>query len=107
MTPYSLQGPHSSAIGLSSLEADCEAKPLEGLVTGLFTLGADAIRSQKIQYRFEGANVTRTTRYYSEANCVSDALKFQEIGQIEIKDERTNEQARHIAFNFQIFESES
>lgn len=82
---------------------DCQAKPINEIATGLLTLGEASVKSQRIQFKFTGANVTRTTRLYAMANCADvEALTFEEFGEFTIhEDQKTSDSGIFVDFNFQ------
>ena len=82
---------------------DCQAKPINEIATGLLTLGEASVKSQRVQYKFAGAHVTRTTRLYAMADCADvEALTFEEFGEFTIhENQRTSDSGTFIDFNFQ------
>lgn len=63
----------------------CTTTVLEAVLTGILTGGDAAIKAQRVQYRFEGDNVTRTTFLFSESDCTSDvAIQFREVGDFKL-----------------------
>lgn len=59
----------------------CTTVVLDAVLTGILTGGDAAIKAQRVQYRFEGNDVTRTTFLFSEADCTSDvAIQLREVG---------------------------
>lgn len=80
----------------------CSQKPIEGILTGILTGGEAPLRSQKVVYRFEGANVTRSTQIFTTPDCSGDiAISFEEIGEFTLDtDSRTGEGAKFIDFDY-------
>jgi hypothetical protein len=63
----------------------CSVTPIDAVLTGIMTGGGSAIKSMRVQYRFEGNDVTRTTFLFSEPDCTSDvAIQFREVGDFDI-----------------------
>ena len=73
--------------------SECSMKPLEALLTGLLSGGQSSIKGQRVAYRFEGANVTHTTRLFNTADCSGDAAwTFEETGDLKVdKSKKTND----------------
>lgn len=85
-----------------SFESECSLKPLGALVDGLLTGFEAAARSARVQYRFEGANVTRTTVLFTTADCGAEALRFEERGEFDLNPDaqKTAENAMPIDMKF-------
>jgi hypothetical protein len=68
----------------------CMAKPLAGVV------------ASKMVYRFQGANMTRTTRYFKTADCSSDTdISFVEQGVFNLHtDQRTPDGGKAIDIDY-------
>lgn len=68
----------------------CTTTPLDAVLTGIMTGGDAAIKAVRVQYRFEGNDVTRTTFLFSEADCTSDvAIQFREVGDFDVNPDNT------------------
>jgi hypothetical protein len=82
--------------------ASCSATPITGLTTGLATGLQSSLKSEQVTYRFEGANVTHTTRWFESTDCSGDAgLTFEELGDIKIdKNQKTNDNGYNIDMSF-------
>lgn len=87
---------------LKTFVSDCSIKPLEALLTGIFSGGQSSVKGQRVAYRFEGANVTRTTRLFNTADCSGDAaFTFEELGTIKIdKNQKTNDGGYNIDLDY-------
>lgn len=74
--------------------ADCGPSGLGAQVQGL--------QMKRVSYKFEGANVTRTTSYYDSNDCTGAAgYSLHEIGQMNIMtDKQTPYGARFLDLNF-------
>lgn len=85
-----------------TFRGDCTDKPLNEIVTGLLTLGEASVKSQRIQYRFTGANASRVTHLYSSRDCSgAEAFSFEESGELRIQDgQKTADQATFIDFDY-------
>ncbi|MBL7542448.1 MAG: hypothetical protein JNL11_01460 [Bdellovibrionaceae bacterium] len=85
-----------------TFRGECQAKPINEIVTGLLTLGEAAVKSQRIQYRFTGANVSRVTHLYAMADCTGEeAFSFEESGELRIhEDQKTADSATFVDFDY-------
>lgn len=77
----------------------CSTEPLTAIATGILT--GDAIKASRTGFGFEGAEVTRHTRFFPAADCSGEsAFTFREIGTFEIQSDReTNDGATFIDMN--------
>jgi hypothetical protein len=82
--------------------SSCSIKPLDAVLTGILTGGNAVIKGAKTVYRFDGANVSRTTRLYTTADCSGEtAVSFEERGEIDIKkDQKTNDGGKFIDIQY-------
>lgn len=65
------------------------AQPVDALLTGIMTGGQAAVKSQKVSYRFDGANVIRLTLMHTTDNCTREpAFTFEKSGTINISTQR-------------------
>lgn len=82
--------------------SECAEKPIDALLTGLFSGGKSSIKAIRTAYFFAGANVTRTTRLFNSLDCSGDAaFTFEELGDIKIdKDQKTNDGGFFIDMDF-------
>ncbi len=80
----------------------CSVTPLDAVLTGIMTGGDAAIKAQRVQYRFEGNDVTRTTFLFSESDCTSDvAIQFREVGDFDINpDNKSADGGKFIDIDF-------
>ncbi|MBN8537216.1 MAG: hypothetical protein J0M15_09185 [Deltaproteobacteria bacterium] len=89
-----------------TFRGDCQEKPINEIVTGLLTLGESSLKSQRIQYRFAGANVSRVTHLYSSRDCSgSESFTFEESGELRIQDgTKTPDGSTFVEFDYQKLE---
>lgn len=84
-----------------NFESECSIEPLDALLTGLLSGGQASVKSSRVAYRFEGANVTRTTVLFANLNCDGEAFRYSETGTFNItKNQRTNDGAYFIDFKY-------
>lgn len=87
-----------------SWQSECNNTPLKALsekVEGVVQPGpSDSLKSERIEYKFDGENVTRSLFRYHDTNCAGDAVLYTERGTIKIGDQRTNDQGRFIDMHF-------
>jgi hypothetical protein len=84
------QATKEEALQVKTFRSECQEKPINELVTGLMTGFGASMKSQRVQFRFEGANVHRQTWMYSTRDCSGqEALIFDEGGEIKIHDGQT------------------
>lgn len=85
-----------------TFRGDCHTKPINEIVTGLLTLGEASVKSQRIQYRFTGANVSRVTHLYSTRDCSgAEAFSFEESGELRINEnQKTADGSTFVDFDF-------
>lgn len=70
-----------------TFRGDCHAQPINEILTGLLTLGEASVKSQRVQYRFAGANASRVTHLYGSRDCSgAEAFTFEESGELRIHD---------------------
>ncbi|MGE0527654.1 MAG: hypothetical protein AB7P49_11365, partial [Bdellovibrionales bacterium] len=82
-------------------EGECQLKPLNAFLTGLFSEGDGAVKSAKLQYQFKGNNLTRTTYMYTSTGCEGDpAFTMNETGTFAIQDGNTNDGGRDINLDY-------
>ena len=80
---------------------DCSMKALDAIASGIATGGQASIKGARVQYQFNGANVTRATVMYTTTDCTGDAaLTFRETAGINIQDQRTPDNGQFIDMNF-------
>lgn len=89
-----------------TFRGDCQAQPINEIVTGLLTLGEVSVKSQRIQYRFAGANVARITHLYVSRDCSGpEAFTFEESGEIRIHEQnKTADGATFVDFDYKKLE---
>jgi hypothetical protein len=80
----------------------CSVSALDAILTGILTGGTAAIQAEQIVYRFDGANVTRTTHLYTNTSCTGDtAVSFVETGDVSLRpDTRTNDGGKYIDIDY-------
>ena len=85
-----------------TFRGDCHDQPINEILTGLLTLGEASVQSQRIQYRFTGANVARVTHLYGARDCSGpEAFTFEEAGEMRIlENSKTADGATLIDFDF-------
>lgn len=75
-----------------NFESECSIEPLDALLTGILSGGQASVKSSRVAYRFEGANITRTTVLFANLNCDGEAFRYSETGTFNItKNQRTND----------------
>ncbi|MGE4130893.1 MAG: hypothetical protein AB7F86_04610 [Bdellovibrionales bacterium] len=85
----------------NTFQSECQLKPVDLVITGLFTGGKAVVKSARTLYRFEGNRVTRTTQFFAATNCSAEAGAFIETGVFEInKDIKTNDGGKGIDLKF-------
>jgi hypothetical protein len=91
-----------ASIQEKTFRGDCQDKPINEIVTGLLTLGEASVKSQRIQYRFSGANVSRVTHMYATRDCSgAEAFSFEESGELRIhEDQKTADNAKFVDFDY-------
>ncbi len=91
-----------SSLQEKTFRGDCQARPINEIVTGLLTLGEASVKSQRIQYRFAGANSSRTTHLYASRDCSgAEAFSFEESGELRIhEDQKTADSAVLVDFDY-------
>jgi hypothetical protein len=82
--------------------SSCSLKPVDAIYTGIMTGLAASIKSSLMVYRFDGANITRTTRMFASSDCSGDtAISFEEDGDFNLhKDQRTNDGGKAIDIDY-------
>lgn len=82
--------------------SSCQLKPLDAVLTGVLTGGNASIKGAQTVYRFDGANVSRTTRLYTTSDCSGEtAISFEEMGEMKLDpDHRTNDQGKFIDIDY-------
>jgi hypothetical protein len=85
-----------------TFRGDCQVKPVNEIVTGLLTLGEASVKSQRVQYRFAGANASRVTHLYASRDCAgAEAFSFEESGELRIhQDQKTADSAVFVDFDY-------
>jgi hypothetical protein len=84
-----------------NFESDCSIQPLDALLTGILSGGQASVKSQRVAYRFEGSNITRTTVLFNDTNCGGEAFRYTETGTFNItKNQRTNDGGYFIDINY-------
>jgi len=84
-----------------TFQSECNLEPLDAILTGILTGGQASVKSSRTQYRFVGANITRTTILYAQTDCVGDAFTFNETGAFNVsKNQKTNDGGYFIDINF-------
>lgn len=80
----------------------CQLKPVEAVLTGILSGGNASIKGAQTVYRFDGANVTRTTELYSTTDCSGEvAIRFEEGGTVTLDpDKRTNDDGKFIDIDY-------
>lgn len=82
-------------------QSECSLRPLEAGLVGVAAGLRGVARGARIQYKFLGANLTRTVIYYTNADCSGDALTLEESGTFRIEgNKRTSDGGRFINMNF-------
>ena len=78
----------------------CDTRPGIAVATGILT--GDAIKASRTAYGFDGAQVTRFTRFYQAADCSGDsAFTFRELGNMNImENSKTQDGATFVDFNY-------
>ncbi len=96
------QAANEPSLQEKTFRGECQAKPINEILTGLLTLGEASVKSQRIQYRFTGANASRVTHLYSTADCTgAEAFTFEESGELRIHDDqKTADSAVFIDFSY-------
>lgn len=84
-----------------TFESECSVEPIGAIIDGLLT-GFDAAgKSTRVQYRFDGANVARTTVLFTDVDCADEALRFEERGEFDInKDKKTKDGGYNLDMKF-------
>lgn len=80
----------------------CSFEPLDAIYTAILSSFEASIKASRVSYRFEGANVTRTTEFYSDAECSGkSALLFSESGEFKLnKDHKTKDGGKGIDIDY-------
>ncbi len=82
-------------------QTECQLRPIDAVVTGLMSGGQAAVKSMRVQYKFQGANVNRVSALYASADCAQEAYIFNESGEFKIdKSKKTNDGGVHIDMSF-------
>lgn len=82
-------------------ESDCSVQPVSAAISGVMTGGQASVKGARTQYKFEGANVERRTLYFTAADCSGPiAFTFDEIGEVDIKDDHAEDGARFMDMSF-------
>ena len=84
------------------MSSDCSLDPFEGIFSGLKAGLSAALKSSQVVYRFDGANVTRTTQLYTSLNCTGDnAVRVEQHGDFNLhKDQKTNDGGKAIDIDY-------
>lgn len=100
------QATKEEALQTKTFKSECQQKPINQIVTGLMTGFGASMKSQRVQFRFEGANVHRQTWMYSTSDCSGqEAFIFDEGGQMAIhEDQKTADGATAVDFEYRKIE---
>lgn len=88
-----------------SFQSDCNLKPFDALWSGLATNLGASVKSSRTEFKFEGANITRTTTFYTSADCAGDAYALRETGTFELetdKKKKTNDGGKQIDIKYEM-----
>jgi hypothetical protein len=82
--------------------SECSLKPMDAVFTAIATGFSASVKSSLEAYRFDGANVTRMTRFYQSPDCSGDAaVNFEEMGDFNLhKDQQTADLGRAIDIDY-------
>lgn len=84
-----------------NFESDCSVEAFDAILTGILSGGQASVKSSRVAYRFEGANITRTTVLFANLNCDGEAFRYTETGTFNItKNQRTNDGGYFIDINY-------
>lgn len=82
-------------------QTECQLKPIDAVLTGLFSGLEASVKSMRVQYKFEGANVNRVTSVYATTDCAQEAYTFNEEGSFTLnKSQKTNDGGFSIDMKF-------
>jgi hypothetical protein len=82
-------------------ESSCDSTPVDAVLSGL--LSGHAVKSARVQYRFVGSNVTRSTVLFARGDCTGPmAYTFNETGKVAAinPDEKTADGGKTIDLEF-------
>jgi hypothetical protein len=82
-------------------ESACDSTPIDAVLSGL--LSGRAVKSARVQYRFVGSGVTRSTVLFQRGDCTGDpAYTFNESGNVTSinPDEKTSDGGKTIDLEF-------
>lgn len=84
--------------------SECKTDFSEALKSAFATANIqDALKSYRLEYKFQGANVTRTLNQYKTADCSGDTISFREVGDFRIEtdpNKKTNDGGKNIDMHF-------
>jgi hypothetical protein len=86
--------------------SECALKPVDAILTGIMSAFSTSIKAATTTYRFDGANVTRTTDFYTTTDCSGEtAIRFQELGEFNLhKDQKTSDGGKAIDIDYSSLE---
>ncbi len=74
---------------------------IEGLKEGAKAATVNSVKTQRVAFRFEGSNITRTTVRFANANCDGEAYRLTEQGTFNIsKNQATNDGGRPMDISY-------
>lgn len=86
--------------------SECNLKPVDAVLSGILTAFEASVKGATTTYKFDGANVTRTTQLYTSTDCSGEtAIKFEEIGEFNLhKDQKTSDGGKAIDIDYKTLE---